>query len=405
MKILFITGSVGLGHVFRDLEIAKELRYQYPEQEILWLASQPAKGILSEAGETLHPEIDQWAEETEIMEEINRENRNKGKFHEVNLVKYLFNARTNWSSNIKIFNEIMSKDNFSLVIGDESYEIAIALRDNLIKIKPTFLMIYDFMGADVTTMNPLERLIAYKTNYGWAKGFQHVPDKVMTRIFIGEPEDIPDKRFGFLLPNRRELAKRHSHFVGYILPFDPLNYKNKETVRKKLNYGGEPLIICSVGGTSVGLPLLELCRRTFPFLKKEIQGLKMILVSGPRISVEDQDLPEGLIIKNYLPEQYEHFAACDLAVVQGGSTTTLELTALNKPFIYFPVKGHFEQQFHVSSRLQRFKAGIKMQFAKTTQDLLAETIIANIGKEVNYPVLPLNGARNTVNVITKILAG
>jgi hypothetical protein len=33
--------------------------------------------------------------------------------------------------------------------------------------------------------------------------------------------------------------------------------------------------------------------------------------------------------------------------VQGGLTTSMELTANGRPFLYFPLGHHFEQNFHV----------------------------------------------------------
>jgi hypothetical protein len=33
--------------------------------------------------------------------------------------------------------------------------------------------------------------------------------------------------------------------------------------------------------------------------------------------------------------------------VQGGLTTAMELTANHRPFLYFPLRHHFEQSFHV----------------------------------------------------------
>ena len=129
----------------------------------------------------------------------------------------------------------------------------------------------------------------------------------------------------------------------------------------------------------------------------------MILVAGPRISSNDLNTSEGIILKEYVPQLYEYLAACDLAIVQGGSTTTLELVALKKPFIYFPVEGHFEQQLHVAPRLERFNAGLKMQFSKTTPAILAEKIISNIHKQVNYPSIPFDGAKNTVKILREII--
>lgn len=56
-------------------------------------------------------------------------------------------------------------------------------------------------------------------------------------------------------------------------------------------------------------------------------------------------------VQSYVDRLYEHFAASDLAVVQAGGTTTPELTALRRPFLYFPLEEHFEQQVHVAGRL------------------------------------------------------
>lgn len=404
-KILFISGSVGLGHVIRDLVIAKELRKQIPEVDIFWLASHPASLALKEAGESLVPEADKWAQESEVMENLNKECAEKGKVYNANLAKYLFNVREAWSSNVKIFKQLVDKEHFDIVIGDEAYEIAIALRDNIIKIPPTFVMIYDFIGLDTMTKNPLEKLIAYKINKGWARGYGKVPDSVITRIFIGELEDVPDKRFGFLLPNRRESSKEKYNFAGYILPFKPEEFTDKQKVRETLGYGKEPIVICATGGTKIGQPILDLCAESFVLIKDKIPELCMVLVAGPRISIEFLKRTKGLLVREYVPNLYQHFAASDIAIVQGGSTTTLELIALNRPFIYFPIEGHAEQQLHVAPRLERFKAGIKMQFSKTTPEMLAEKVISNIGKDVNYPSIPIDGAQNTVRIIKKILAG
>jgi predicted glycosyltransferase len=402
-RILFISGSVGLGHVVRDLVIAKELRDHNPDVELFWLASEPAATVLREAGEKLIPEVEKWAQESDVMEKVNKEYSEKGKAYSANLAKYLFNSKESWSNNVKIFKQLVDKGQFDLVIGDEAYEIAIALRESIIKIKPTFVMFYDFIGLDTMTKNPLEKLIVYKTNKGWAKGYTKVPDSVITRIFIGELEDIPDKRFGFLLPNRRESSKEKYNFVGYILPFNPEEYTDKRKIREILGYGREPTVICATGGTKIGQPLLELCAESFAIIKDKIPDLCMVLVAGPRISADSLKKSEGIIIKKYLPNLFEHFAACDLAIVQGGNTTTLELTALNRPFIYFPIEGHAEQQLHVAPRLKRFNAGIKMQFSQTNPDMLAEKVISNIGMETNYSSIPLDGAKNTVSIINQIL--
>ena len=71
---------------------------------------------------------------------------------------------------------------------------------------------------------------------------------------------------------------------------------------------------------------------------------------------------------------YRHLAACDLAVVQGGLTTTMELTANRRPFLYFPLRNHFEQNFHVRHRLDRYGAGRYMDYQTSTPASVAEAI-------------------------------
>jgi predicted glycosyltransferase len=51
-KVLYVSGSLGLGHVTRDLAIARELRKIRPDVKILWLTSEPASTVLRTAGES-----------------------------------------------------------------------------------------------------------------------------------------------------------------------------------------------------------------------------------------------------------------------------------------------------------------------------------------------------------------
>ena len=88
----------------------------------------------------------------------------------------------------------------------------------------------------------------------------------------------------------------------------------------------------------------------------------MIVVTGPRIDPATLPQAEGLELRAYVHNLYRHLAACDLAVVQGGLTTAMELTANRRPFLYFPLRHHFEQNFHVRHRLERYGAGRRMDF-------------------------------------------
>ena len=129
----------------------------------------------------------------------------------------------------------------------------------------------------------------------------------------------------------------------------------------------------------------------------------MVLICGPRLDVDSLKVPEQVEVRGYVSALHEHFAASDLAIVQGGGTTTLELTALRRPFLYFPLADHCEQQMHVAERLTRHQAGVKMVYSETTLEILAEEVIANLDKEVNYPPISVNGAQKAAQLISQLL--
>jgi UDP-N-acetylglucosamine:LPS N-acetylglucosamine transferase len=396
-RILYVSGSIGLGHVTRDLAIAGQLRKQYPEVELFWLASHPATIPLKDAGEKLLPEADEYANDSISAEKAARS-------FGMNILKYASKTRREWAHNVKIFRQITRKEKFDIVIGDETYEIGIALSMKLVRLEVPFVMIFDFFGLDSVTGNPIEKLGVYTWNRIWAKTDRKLLSKQKNlALFAGELEDIPDKELGILLPSRRDHAKTYYKFTGYILPFDPAQYADKTRVRERLGYGKEPLVVCSIGGTAIGKDLLDLCGRAYPIIKRKVPDLRMVLVCGPRLSVDSVELPDGIEVKKYIPALYEHFAASDLAIVQGGGTTTLELTALRRPFLYFPLANHCEQQIHVAGRLARHKAGVKMVYSQTTPEILAEKMIANLGKNVDYPPIPVQGAQKAAQLIGELL--
>jgi predicted glycosyltransferase len=222
-------------------------------------------------------------------------------------------------------------------------------------------------------------------------------------LFIGEPEDIPDQKFGFLLPNKRDYAKNNYTFIGYIVRFDPQMYIDKNKIRSSLGYGNEPLIICSIGGTSVGKKLLELCNRAYPFIQQKIPDVKMVLVAGPRLSPQAIKAQPGVEVRGFVPDLFKHYAASDQAIAQGGFSSTSELTALRRPFIFFPIEGHSEAKF-VAERLARYDAGIKMYYSKTTPLSLAEQVISSIGKPVDYKAMRVDGARRAAQMIDRYLS-
>jgi UDP:flavonoid glycosyltransferase YjiC (YdhE family) len=100
-------------------------------------------------------------------------------------------------------------------------------------------------------------------------------------------------------------------------------------------------------------------------------------------------------VRAFVPRLYRHLATCDLAVVQGGLTTCMELTANRRPFLYFPLRHQFEQNFHVAHCPDRYRAGRRMDYATSDPDAIA----AGIGRTVDYRPVETDGAARVAKLI------
>ena len=159
------------------------------------------------------------------------------------------------------------------------------------------------------------------------------------------------------MPDAREL-----HYP-VVTGFDPSDLADRRALRHQLSYrDDEQVCIVTVGGSGVGSHLLRRVIEAFPEAKRQVPALRMIVVAGPRIDPASLPTHDGLEVRAFVPQLYRHLAACDLAVVQGGLTTCMELTAAQRPFLYFPLRHHFEQNFHVAHRLARYRAGRRMDY-------------------------------------------
>jgi hypothetical protein len=400
IRILYVSGSIGLGHVARDLAVARELRSLIPHTDIWWLAGPPASDELARNGEALVPECRDYRCETDQAEASAREGR-------LNLTRYVYRALGGWFHNARVLGNTARRGQFDAIIGNETYEVVVAyvFGMNVLPRNTPFVMMYDFYGMDIATTSPFEKLGAWGLNFIWAQEGRITGRRGNGAIFFGETDDVPSRPFGAFLPNRRDYARSHVKFVGYPLGFDLGTVDDRAGLRAALGYGPEPLVICTIGGTAVGRSLLELCGQAYPHLAERLPGVRMLLVCGPRIDPATITVPHGPELCGMVPELYKHLAVCDLAVVQGGGSTTLELTALRKPFLFFPVEGQSEQEITVANRLARHGSGIRMSQSSTTAQSLARTVLSTIGHDITYPPICPDGARRAAEVIYDRLGG
>jgi predicted glycosyltransferase len=132
----------------------------------------------------------------------------------------------------------------------------------------------------------------------------------------------------------------------------------------------------------------------------------MVVVTGPRIEPESLiSLPaaDGLEVRGYVPRPVPAPGSVRPGRGAGGLTTTMELTAYGRPFIYVPLCHHFEQNFHVRHRLNRYGAGRCLDYDQTGPEALAEAIAAEIGRPVSYRPVETDGAARAAALLVELI--
>jgi pimeloyl-ACP methyl ester carboxylesterase/predicted glycosyltransferase len=396
-KALFISSPIGLGHVQRDLAIARELRKLQPDLDIDWFTVDPAARYLVKEGERLHPLTRRLANESSHFEHVAGE-------HDLSAFFALRTMDEIMINNFMTFSDLMEQEHYDLVIGDEAWDVDYYYHENPEQKRQPFVFLTDFVGCLPMSDDERERHLCADRN---ADDIEHVARFPYLRdaaIFVGNPADVTEQPFGPGLPSIREWTDRNFAYAGYTLPFDPASYADTERLRAKLGYRkDERLAIAAVGGTAVGRHLLHKIAQAFPHMKRREPKLKLVLVTGPRLEGEAFPDVEGLEIKPYVHNLFEHLACCDLALVQGGLSTCMELVATRRPFLSFPLARHFEQRVHVRRRLANYGADNAVDYHELTPQGLAERAVAAMHAPVRYEPVEVGGAARAARLIAYVL--
>jgi pimeloyl-ACP methyl ester carboxylesterase/predicted glycosyltransferase len=395
-RALYISSPIGLGHARRDVAIAKELRKLHPDLEIDWLAQHPVTKVLEEEGERIHPASAELANETTHIESESAE-------HDVHVFQAIRRMDEILVANFMLFLDLVREEHYDLWIGDEAWEVDYFLHENPELKNAAYVWLTDFVGW-LPMPDGGEREAYVTADYN-AEMIEHIArfPRIRDRaVFVGNPDDIVPESFGAELPMIRDWTEQHYDFAGYVTGFEPI--ADREKLRAELGYGpNEKVCIVTVGGSGVGGHLLRRVIDAFPEAKQNVPDLRMVVVAGPRIDPASLPSAPGLEVRPYVHDLYKHLAACDLAVVQGGLTTSMELTANGRPFLYFPLRHHFEQNFHVRHRLERYGAGRRMDFENDGPEEIAAAIAEEIGRDVAYRPVETDGAARAAKLIADLL--
>lgn len=397
-RALYISSPIGLGHAQRDIAIAKELRRLRPDLQVDWLAQDPVTRVLAADGETIHPASRFLASESKHIESESAE-------HDLHAFQAIRRMDEILVNNFMVFHDIVRDEPYDLWIGDEAWELDYYLHENPEEKRAAYVWMTDFVGwVPMPDGGAHEQFLASDYNAEMIEHIARYPRLRDRSIFVGNPDDIVPDTFGRDLPAIRDWTEKHFDFSGYITGFDPAAFADRAALRAELGYRPDEVVcIVTVGGSGVGTHLLRRVIESFPHAKRRIPHLRMIAVAGPRIDPNSLRAAEGLEVRAYVHELYRHLAACDIAVVQGGLSTTMELAANRRPFLYFPLRHHFEQNFHVRHRLNRYGAGCCMDYATATPEVIADAIAAELARKIDYRPVETDGAARAAARIAELI--
>ncbi len=397
-RALYLSSPIGLGHGRRDIAITQELRKIHPDLQVDWLAQDPVTRLLDAHGERIHPLSARLASETKHIELESGE-------HDLNAFEAIRRMDEVLIANFMVFQDAVHEGEYDLVIADEAWDIDHFWHEHPELKKAKLAWLTDFVGyVPMPGNGAREALLATDYNAEMIEHVERHPGVRDRAIFVGEPGDIVPLSFGSDLPTMREWVPKHFDFAGYVIGEHPQAFGPRAELRRKLGYRpDERVCIVTVGGSGVGTHLIRRILQSYPMARARMPDLRMILVAGPRIDPASLSAPAGVEVRAFVPNLDRHLAACDLALVQGGLTTCMELTAAGTPFLYFPLRNHFEQNFHVAHRLDRYGAGRRMDYATSTPDMIASAMVEALKSPTRFKPVEAGGAARAARMLAELI--
>ncbi len=390
-RALFVSSPIGLGHALRDVAVADELRALVPGLEIDWLAQSPVTNVLAARGERVHPLSAHLGGESRHIES------EMGGEHDLRVFRAWRNMDEILLANFMVFHDAVRDGDYDLWVGDEAWDVDYYLHENPELRTSPFAWLTDFVGWLPMPPDPngRENFLTADYNAEMIEQVERFPRVRDAAIYVGNPEDIVPDRFGPGLPAIREWTERHYDFSGYIRYFDPSRF-DRTALRERFGFRpDERVALATVGGTSVGASLLRRVIAAYPCAKELAPDLRMIVVAGPRIDPASLPQHPGIEYRAYVHQLYEMLAAIDVALVQGGLSTTMELVGSQRPFLYFPLQGHFEQNRHVPQRLANYGVpdDARIDYPVASPEFIARRLVDALGSNPRYREIEPDGAR------------
>ncbi len=342
-NILYGVSSVGLGHVRRSIAIANAIRNLRKDVKIDWVCSEPALSFLRNTGEN----VLEISNKLESLSSAFEEQSSNGRIQN-------FSAAARSTVSISKRNYFLIRPhvgNYDLLIQDEFWETFLASRfERKSPLPENRVIVTDFVRLETVYRNPFSRVVLWYAN------------RILRRVFLEQKLRIfADDEAALPASNKlRSWAKQNFQIVGPVV--EEILSGSKEELRKEL-FGEsaqfEKFVVFTLGGTSVGKPLVDFAVRNAKWLSERL-GMHVVLLVGPRIDISSiQNTSDGgLNLVPFTTESMKYFKASECVVTQAGASTLNEVASLAVPCVSIPIENHWEQQHNARRFAEKFGFGI-----------------------------------------------
>jgi uncharacterized protein (TIGR00661 family) len=377
MKVLFMTCGIGIGHISRDIALAKRLEEE--NIEIAFASYGSGYKILTKSGKyniSKLPDIQFYGGDGELD------------------IKYTAKKSINvpfiFLKSIYYESKIIKKIKPDIIIADSHYSAPIT--GKILKIP--CILITNELTLNFAELYPDEKIIEYVEN-GLKRFIKDVSNQCDAII-------IPDIKDSIEIPPK---LKDITTFTGPFLKRNFSEIEDKKTLRKKLGFSeDDKIILVTVGGSKFGKKLLKLIIDS----AKWVDCDKIVIVTGPQIASDFILKSDKIVKKEFLEDIMEWMKLSDVVVSLAGHNTTMELASLGIPNILVPIDNHSEQ---IKNALNMEKYGISIirnvnelnpkEFANDVNHILHDENLKQNAEIVKEEFSKYNGKDNAAKIILK----
>ncbi|MEN6551450.1 MAG: UDP-N-acetylglucosamine--N-acetylmuramyl-(pentapeptide) pyrophosphoryl-undecaprenol N-acetylglucosamine transferase [Methanobacterium sp.] len=377
MKVLFMTCGIGLGHVSRDITLAK--KHEEKNVDVTFASYGSGYEMLSKQGNYKIfklPDIQLYG--------------GNGKLDIKYTAKKSINVPFIFLKSIYHESKIIKELKPDIVIGDSHYSAPIISK----MLKIPCILITNELTLNFAELYPDKKIIEYAEN-GLKRFIEDVSNQCNAII-------IPDIENSIEIPPKlRDITT----FTGPFLKRNPSQIEDKNELRKKLGFHeDDTIVLVTVGGSKFGKKLLNLIINS----AKWIDCNKIVIVTGPQISsafIQDSD---KIVKKEFLEDIMEWMKLSDVVISLAGHNTTMELASLGIPSILVPIDNHSEQ---IKNALNMKKYGISavkninelnpQEFADDINNILHDDNLKQKAEVVKKEFSKYDGKENAAKIILK----